>query len=80
MDYKGVVMILHDWLVEKFIPLFGSVDTVLFEAQDFFTLTSGDIFDFFFYLVLSVLVVSLFLILPYKFFRWIMNGCRRRRK
>ena len=73
-------MILYDWLTTQLLPLFCDLNTIIFEFGDLYTITGKTIFDAFFYPAICFAVIMLTVILPYKFFSWLIHGCKGRTK
>lgn len=69
-------MMLHEFLISKLLPLFCDVDTTILTVNNF-TLSGLDIFNFFYFIVLSFAIVYITVYLPFKLFKWLMHGCKK---
>lgn len=73
-------MILYDWLTTQLLPLFCDLNEIIFVVEDWFVITGKTVFDAFFYPAICFAVIMFTVILPYKFFSWLIHGCKGRKK
>lgn len=73
-------MILYDWLTTQIMPLFCDLNEIIFKYGDMYTITGKTIFDAFFYLAICFAVIMITVVLPYRFFSWLIHGGKGRKK